>query len=454
MDCKPLTDDRSAGPSRAGVFILSLLLSAASAAPAQEKAVEERFTLENGLEVILKPADRLDLAACLIGYRAGVVNEPPERHGLAHLVEHLVFRAATTSFKAGEAEKAQTAAGPFGKPFIDANAETLHDFTYYYSICAPEKLEQALQIEAERMRTCEFTKELLDAERVRALEEVAATFKNPAAVAYHTALDLTYAKLRYRLPKVGGAESMKAATLDEARAFYETWYRPNNAVLIIYGKFNAANVKDAIKEHFGPYSKAELPKVEMPDEPERKGQRAVVKGDVKQLMMTWLAAPNGTKEKAAIMAAICHLLRSRGKIHEHGRDVFLFEEVFNRGRSMTVLSAALTVDADPDAAADAVQEWLDAFTIDEKKLDAARTSLRNEFSGNDVFPLGFIPKEKKERYASSLVQIAINRMRAESAGHGRIEELLKLVDALTVDDVTAAVKKHFSKGRANIVIVR
>ena len=425
--------------------LFALLLLLQNQAPA-----EERFTLDNGLEVVLKPI----AAAAVIAYRAGVLHEPAERHGLAHLVEHLVFRGATKSFKAGEAEKAQIAAGPFGQPFLDANAETLHDFTYFYGICLPDKLEQALKIEGERMRTCEFTKELLDAERERALKEVATVAQSVPATAYNRALAMTYAKARYRLPKVGSAASMKAATVDEAKGFYDAWYRPNNAVLIVYGKFESTKVKEWIAAEFGAHAKAGLPDVDLPEEADEKGERAELEGAPRQVMLTWQAPGNGTREKAAILVAVYRLLRVRGAIHDQSTQASLYDDPFVRGRSMVTISAVLKDGADPAEAAIAAQGWIDGFTLDARTLDEARSNLRNNISGNDAFQLGFIPKREEKKYAQALGQVAINRARTEVAGAGRIAELMKNAEALTVDDVTSTVKKWLSKERANVVIVK
>jgi predicted Zn-dependent peptidase len=431
-----------------------VLLLAALLIVQTKAAVEERLTLDNGLEVVLKPVDGPEVAAVVVAYRAGVAHEPAERHGIAHLVEHLVVRGATASFKAGEAEKAQIAAGPFGQQFMDANAETLHDFTYLYSVCRADKLEQALKIEGERMRGCLFTQELLDAERARALEEVATVAKSAPAQAYNRALALTYSTSRYRLPKVGSEGPMKAATLDDARAFYDAWYRPNNAALIVYGAVEPKKAKEWIATHFGGHAKAVLPAVEAPEEPDEKGERAEFTGSPRQVMVTWLSPENGTKEKAAIMVAVYRLLRARGAIHDLSQQAFFFDDPYLRGRSMITLSAVLKEKSDPAEAATAAQAWIDGFTLDEASLDEARTNLRNDLTSNDTFQVSLIPKREEKKIAQALAQIAINRARVEVAGAGRAADLLKAADALTVAEVMAAVKSRLSKERANVVIVK
>lgn len=432
------------------LVVIALLLAA------QQAPAEERVVLDNGLVVVAKRAAHQDLVAVVLSYRAGVLREPADRHGLSHLVEHLVVRGATTSWKQGEAEKAQIEAGPFHRAFMDANAETLHDFVYFYSVCPSARLDQALRIEAERMRSCTFTRELLDVERGRALDEVKSVAASPMAAAWNESQRLAYRALAYGRPKVGSAEGMKAVTVEEAKAFYDAWYRPNNATLLIYGNVDPAEAIAAARERFGGLEKADLPAIEQPKESGGTGARSTIDGEPRQVLMSWPSPFPDAADRPALVVGIYALLGRRGAIHGLTSQVFLFDDVFRAGRSTVTLSTLLKPDADPAAVEKAAHDWiagLAAKDLEPKALEQARLRLKNDFGGNDTFQLGFVPKKDVERYAQALVQVAINRARREAVPEGRIEALLEASAEVSAEDVRKAVATWLAPERANVVIV-
>jgi predicted Zn-dependent peptidase len=333
---------------------------------------------------------------------------------------------------------------------MDANAETLPEFVYFYSVCKPDKVEQAIAIEAERMRTCVFEAAVLRLEREKALAEVANVGANPAAQAWAKLQSLAYPKSREGLPKVGSEEPMKAATLEEAKAFYDAWYRPNNAVLVVYGAVDIAKAKEAIAAKFGVIKKAELPKVERGAG--EGGGRAEVKGEPRQVLVGWTSAPAGTKEKAALLVATYVLRVQRGDVHKKAKQVMFWDDPFVAGRSLVTFVAAPNDGVEPDDVAAAAQAWVDGLVLDAKKLDAAKANLRNDLAGNDAFQLGFVNRKDEKKYGQVLAQVAINRVRREIGGG--LGDVPKHAEALEVEDVKAAVAKYLAKEKAAVVIVR
>ena len=285
------------------VVLMSVLLAACG--PGQ-KASEERFELANGLTVVLKDVRHMDVIVTGIAYRAGVVDEPEGKQGLAHIVEHLVIRGAIPSYPRYEAENKFLDDGVINKPHQDSNAETLHDLTYFYSIQPDENLEVQLKIESERMRKVKFDQTLLDGERPKVLNEIKNVTNNPSGRAYNRLLEMTFSKAGYRHPKAGIDKSVRAITLEDAEKFYRTYYRPDRAVLVVYGKL-PKNAKDLVKKYFSPILKPGDKVPEPMKEPhEAKGGREIVdlpKNVLPQIMITYKSAEPDTHDKAVVLAS-------------------------------------------------------------------------------------------------------------------------------------------------------
>jgi len=214
-----------------------------------------RWRLGNGLEVVLGP-DPLAHAACyMTWYRVGSRDENAAagETGLAHLFEHLMF-TQTKSQSEGEFDRRMDAIG------AEINAMTDNDFTAYVDVMPPQELELAISLESDRMINLALSKKQVETEREVVSEERLQTVEDDVDGTLHERiLDRAYAKHPYRWPVIGRMEDIKAVTQKKALAFYKTYYAPNNAVVIVTGRFDAQTVLDAIVKHYGPIPAAETP---------------------------------------------------------------------------------------------------------------------------------------------------------------------------------------------------
>ncbi|MBL8897270.1 MAG: insulinase family protein [Planctomycetes bacterium] len=225
--------------------ILATDLDAVAAASVADETV--RFALANGLVVLLAPDPAAEQAIVMLGVKAGVLDEPEGRNGLAHLAEHLFLHGGTQSAAAGESFAKLAEGGPIGQPFSDVNAETLPNLTYFYALRRANEVALPLQLLAEKLDGVRFDDALLEIERAKALAEIESVEKmldgNPALRAQMRILS--------RHPKAGTIAELRAVTSDQVRAFLATHYRPERCVLLVAGAFDAVEVRKQIEERFG-----------------------------------------------------------------------------------------------------------------------------------------------------------------------------------------------------------
>lgn len=265
---------------------LALLLAVLASAHAAQPAFEYR--LQNGLKIIVKPDRRAPVMVSQIWYRVGSMDEVSGKTGVAHVLEHMMFKG-TKAVPPGEFSRLIAEAG--GRE----NAFTSLDYTAYFQQLTKEKLPLALRLEADRMRNLrisdsEFAKEIkvvMEERRGRTEDEPQALlYENLAAVAYRTS--------PYRNPIIGWMSDLQAMTAEDARAWYNTWYAPNNATLVVVGDVDPENVYRLARQFFGPIPAATLPLRGKRQEPTPRGiQRIVVKAPSKlQSMLMAYHVPN------------------------------------------------------------------------------------------------------------------------------------------------------------------
>ena len=249
-----------------------ILASGSDLSAAQAAQPSYEYRLDNGLKLIVQPDRRAPVLVSQIWYRVGSMDEISGKTGIAHVLEHMMFKG-TKTVPAGEFSRLIAAAG--GRE----NAFTSRDYTAYFQQLAKDKLELALKLEADRMRhliisDTEFAKEVkvvMEERRGRTEDQPQALlFENLAAVAHRTS--------PYRNPIIGWMEDLQALKPDDARDWYRTWYAPNNATLVIVGDVEPARVYALVKRYFGPLKPSVLPSRRVfKESPLRGTQRIVVK---------------------------------------------------------------------------------------------------------------------------------------------------------------------------------
>lgn len=211
-------------------------------------------TLENGLRVYLLPVKGAPVVTTMVAYRVGSCDEEKDQTGLSHYLEHLMFKG-TDKLMPGDIDRATQRNG--GRN----NAYTSEDMTVYHFDFAADRWEQALEIEADRMRNVRIdAKHEFEQEKGAVISELDGGEDNPWDLEYKAVLALLWPKESpYSHPVIGQREHVRGATAEIIKRHYDKWYHPNNASLIIAGGFEPDAALAKVKKLFGPIAKAELP---------------------------------------------------------------------------------------------------------------------------------------------------------------------------------------------------
>jgi zinc protease len=221
-----------------------LLLWLTTAMAQQNQIKFEKYSLDNGLKVILHQDKSTPIVAVSVMYHVGSKNEKPDRTGFAHFFEHLLFEGSA-NIKRGEFDKyVQRAGGTL-------NANTTWDRTFYYEVLPSNQLELGLWLESERMLHAKVEKEGIETQRQVVKEERRQRIDNQP---YGSFLEETFARAfrehPYRWPVIGSMAHLDAATDDDYVNFYKDFYVPDNAILSIAGDIDMAQAKKLVAKYF------------------------------------------------------------------------------------------------------------------------------------------------------------------------------------------------------------
>lgn len=226
-------------------------------------------TLDNGLRIIVKEDRRAPTAVQMVWYRVGSMDEVDGTSGVAHVLEHMMFKG-TPTVAAGEFNKLVAAAG--GRD----NAFTSRDYTAYFQQIPKEKLEQMMQLEADRMRHLNVdAKEFAQEIKVVMEERRMRTDDNPQAKLFEQMNAAAFQAHPYRRPIIGWMSDLENMTATDAKAWYDTWYVPNNAYVVISGDVDHKEVFALAAKHYGPLAARPLPARKAQVEPRQEGTRRV-----------------------------------------------------------------------------------------------------------------------------------------------------------------------------------
>lgn len=292
--------------------LLPLCLAAVIAAwplrPAQAEEVTS-FTLDNGLEVVVIEDHRAPIAVQMVWYKVGGADEPQGKSGIAHFLEHLMFKGTE-----------KIAPGTFSKLIEeqggDDNAFTSWDYTAYFQRIAADRLDLVMEMEADRMRNLRLTPDIVATEREVILEERAErTDSDPGSLLSEQMRAAQYLNGPYGVPIIGWRPEIEQLNREDALAYYSRFYAPNNAILIVAGDVTPDGVKALAEKYYGPIPPSEglAPRLR-PQEPEQLAERRLVLSDPRvsnpYLYRTYLAPERdpGNQKDAAALAILAELL--------------------------------------------------------------------------------------------------------------------------------------------------
>ena len=263
---------------------LFLFFTQFSWAASSDPADTYEFKLNNGLKLIVREDHRAPTVAHMVWYRAGSMDEVNGRTGVAHVLEHMMFKG-TEKVKAGEFSRLVAAVG--GRE----NAFTSRDYTAYFQQVEKSKLDEVIQLEADRMSNLNFD----DAEFLKEIQVVMEerrlrTEDNPSSLLNESLMATAYMSSPYRHPVVGWMNDLQNMKASDARDWYSSWYKPNNATVVISGDVDAKQVLAVVEKYYGAVSAQELPVRKPQVEPPQKGIKQVqvkAPADSPQLAMAW-----------------------------------------------------------------------------------------------------------------------------------------------------------------------
>ena len=250
-------------------YLLLLLPLLAPLAHAEARQPTHSYTLDNGLQVIIREDHRAPVVVSQVWYKVGGVDEPPGQTGLSHALEHMMFKGSE-HLEPGQASHLLSSLG------ASENAMTNRDYTAYYQMLSRDQLPVALELEAERMHLLtlpedEFVKEIevIKEERRMRVDD------NPNGLAYERFLAQAYTANPYGQPVIGWMHDIERMGIDDLRAWYQQHYVPSNAVLVIVGDVSPETVKPLVERYFGAVPAGNAPQVRKPLELPAPGERSM-----------------------------------------------------------------------------------------------------------------------------------------------------------------------------------
>lgn len=253
------------------IFILAMPITVFA-----QSAIQE-YKLSNGLKIIVQEDHRSPVVVSQVWYRAGSIDEVNGKTGVAHVLEHMMFKG-TSKVPAGQFSRLIAAAG--GKE----NAFTSTDYTCYFQQLEKSHLPLAFKLEADRMANLKLTKKEFDKEIKVVMEERRwRTDDKPQSMVNEAFQGAAYRAHPYSRPVVGFMNDLENMTYEDAREWYQNWYAPNNATLVVVGDVKAKEVYKLAQQHFGKLKPKVLPARKPQVEPAQIGERnVIVKAPAKQ----------------------------------------------------------------------------------------------------------------------------------------------------------------------------
>ena len=427
----------------------SLVIWGADAAQSQESGLFSRVQehkLENGLTVLLMPETRAPIISVQIWYRVGSRNEILGKTGLSHLLEHLMFRGTE---KYGPKQFSLLIKQGGG----DNNAFTSKDYTAYFETGPKTNFRLFLELEADRMRNLKKNEDLFLTERKVVVEERRMrTDDDPVNSLYEETVSTAFKAHPYQWPIVGWMHDLENITLREAVDYYNTYYQPNNATLVVVGDLDPQSALTEIQDTFGKIPRGPEPPPFLPLEPPQQGERRTELHREAQLPAIFMAyhTPD-LNDQDAFPLQVLSLILSQGRssrLYQHlvyeaklaldaGADydfatanpsLFVFYAQPLPGKAMNTIEQAL----------DAEIEKIKSQPVSEKELTKAKNQTE----------AAFIMSQDSLFYRGMLLG------RYQTIGSWKkLNEIVPGIRAVTAEDVKRVAQKYLVKANRTVGIL-
>ena len=430
------------------LLLFALLLGVA---PAQAAGSVAEYTLANGMKVLVRPDRRAPVVVSEVWYRVGTSYEHGGITGISHALEHMMFKG-TKRHPAGEFSR--IIAGLGGRE----NAFTSRDYTAYFQLLPAAQLETAFRLEADRMRNLtlpadEFAREIAVVREERRLR----TEDNPNGLTWEHFNATAWLNSPNGNPVIGWMSDLEHMTVDDLRAWYRTWYAPNNATLVVVGDVDPDAVFRLAKRHFGGVAKSDLPSPKPRIETPQRGERRITvkaPAETPWLVMGYKVPSLMTAAEAwepyalSVLAAVldggasarltARLVRGQEIAASAGASysalgrletLFTFDAVPAPGRGLAAVEAALVAEIE---------------RIKDEPVEAAELErVKAQVVASEVY------QRDSQYYQAMLLGMA------ESVGIGwrELETYVERIRAVTPEQVQAVARKYLVTDRRTVAVL-
>jgi zinc protease len=418
------------------------ILAAAISAGAQTKMPQMKYrerTLPNGLRVLSVVDKSSPTVAINVWYHVGSKDDPDQRSGFAHLFEHIMFKS-TKNMKAEMMDRLTEDVGG------NNNAFTADDVTVYYEIVPSNYLETLLWAEADRLSGLTVDEADFHSERAVVEEEFRQSILAPPYGKFFYVMEQkSFASHPYKRPGIGSIEDLEAATIENVKKFHATYYRPDNATLLVVGDFDPKQFDTWVDKYFGPIQKPNLPlpRVDI-KEPERTGEKRFTEYGANVPLpgvgVTYLIPAEKSDDAPAL--TLTDFILSRGRSSRLYQSLVYQQQLAQNANSNADLREDLGVfQLTAIVAAGKKPEDAEAALLAEiKKLqDAPVTAAELEKAKNQIITSQLRQRETNNGKANALGQAAVLL-----GDPNRVNTDLDKLQAVTAADVQRVAKKYFT----------
>jgi zinc protease len=423
-----------------------LFILVAGGAAAQTGGRVLAATLDNGLRVLLQEDHRSPIVSFQMWYRVGSRNETRGSTGIAHFLEHMMFKGTPTH---GQGEFARLVEQNGGQD----NAFTSQDVTSYYVNIAADKIDLVIDLESDRMHNLKLDPKDIASEREVVIEERRTrTEDDPGGFLGEEVSSIAFKNHPYGAPIIGWMEEIKRITPEEIRAFYKTYYIPNNAVLVAVGDFKAPEVLAKIRAKFGRVPKGPTAPPVLAVEPPQNGERRVIVKKQAQLPIVYLGyhVPNHTSPDAFALEMLSSILSEGRASRIYKRLVYERQIALEAGGDFNYFShdpglfwfwGTPMPGQTPESMEKALLSEMEALKnepVTDEELQRAKNQVESTFVFQD---------DSIHRRAALLARFEL------IGGYAEKDRFLERMRAVTAADVQRVARAYFSDDKKNVGIL-
>lgn len=440
------------------IAILALLIAgAAKPSWAQPKAAKApgpvaslpkptTWTMENGLQVAFLPMPKAPSVTVQLWYHVGAKNEARDRRGSAHMFEHMMFKG-TENLRAEEHVRHLAGLGGY------VNAFTTEDVTAYHNTLPAEHMDFAIQLEAERMRNLWFRDDMIATEKEVVKEEIRQQENNPIFTGFLRFLEIAYRTHPYAWTAGGDLKDLDATTKEDLKSFYDRYYVPNNALLVVVGNVEEAAVRASVDKWFAKIPKGDEPprlSKEVFEKPQTEARREVVDPAQIGVIMRGYHIPEAKHPDM-------HALRVLALILSGGESSRLYEQIVRKKKVAVQVGGQLVVREHPGL-----------FMVFGAFLDPAKGKDVEDALAAEVSQLqkgavsrAELSKAKKQLQAQMVygmdnvtgIANQIGNSWIQRGDAGSFLEDLHALESVTAADVKRVATQYLGDSQSNVVVI-